>query len=93
MAVEASAPDGERITRVEQRMDDLATRTDTRIGRLEGEYKHLATKRDIEQLRGEMAGFRGEMDGLRGELRGMKAALWAIGAFIGLMEVLGRLGV
>ena len=86
MAVEASAPDGERITRVEQRMDDLATRTDTRIGRLEGEYKHLATKRDIEQLRGEMAG-------LRGELRGMRAGLWAIGAFIGLMEVLGRLGV
>ena len=86
MAVEASAPDGERMTRVEQRLDDLATRTDTRIGRLEGEYKHLATKQDIEQLRG-------EMDGLRGELRGMKAALWAIGAFIGLMEVLGRLGV
>lgn len=60
-------------------MDDLATRVDGGLGRLEGEYKHLATKQDVGEL--------------RGELRGMKAALWAIAALIGLMEVISRLGV
>lgn len=40
--------------------------TELKVARLEGAYEHLATKADVESLRGEL---RGEIKGLRGELR------------------------
>ncbi|MDE0608421.1 MAG: hypothetical protein OXH77_00725 [Anaerolineaceae bacterium] len=40
--------------------------TEIKVARLEGAYEHLATKADVESLRGEL---RGEIKGLRGELR------------------------
>lgn len=47
--------------------------TELKVARLEGAYEHLATKADVEslrgELRGEMNGLRGEMNGLRGEVR------------------------
>lgn len=42
---------GERISRVESRIDDLSDRT----GRLEGAYQHLATKADIGLLKSDIA--------------------------------------
>ena len=36
--------------------------TELKVARLEGAYEHLATKADVESLRGEL---RGEMNGLR----------------------------
>lgn len=41
-------------------------RTELRVARLEGAYEHLATRADVENLRGEL---RGEMSELRGEVR------------------------
>lgn len=35
----------------------------------------LATKADVQELRGEMTGMRGEMTGMRGELRGEMSAM------------------
>ena len=58
--------------------------TELKLARLEGAYEHLATRADVEnlrgelraeitelrgELRGEMSGLRGEMNGLRGEVR------------------------
>ena len=48
-----------------------------RLARLEEAYKHLATKEDIAELRGEFAE-------LRGEFRGMQ---WAMG--VGFLVVIG----
>ena len=47
----------------------MAIDTEVRVARLEGAYEHLATKADVQELRGEMNGLRGEMNGLRGEVR------------------------
>lgn len=69
------ATEVERITRTENRVDTLFEKT----GALEGAYKHLATKEDLAEL--------------RGELKGIKAALWLIGAAIVIIEALSRLGV
>lgn len=69
------AAETERIGRLENRADTLTEQT----SELRGAYQHLATKKDLAEL--------------RGELRGIKAALWLIGAFIVIAEALARLGV
>ena len=44
----------EQFTRLEDRVDDFAAKTN----RLEGAYSQLATKSDIAELRGEMKGIK-----------------------------------
>ncbi len=44
----------EQFTRLEDRVDDVAAKTN----RLEGAYSQLATKSDIAELRGEMKGIK-----------------------------------
>lgn len=50
--------------------------TELKVARLEGAYEHLATRADVENLRGELRGemseLRGEMGGLRGEMTGLR---------------------
>ena len=62
-------------------MTTAQSNIEERVSRLEGEYGHLATKADVESLRGDV---RAEIADLRGELRGLK---WTLGVAIGAMAV------
>ena len=62
-------------------MTTAQSNIEERVSRLEGEYGHLATKADVESLRGDV---RAEVADLRGELRGLK---WTLGVAIGAMAV------
>ena len=62
-------------------MTTAQSNIEERVSRLEGEYGHLATKADVESLRGDV---RTEIADLRGELRGLK---WTLGVAIGAMAV------
>lgn len=68
-----------------------------RLARLEESQAHLATKADLESLRGEL---RSEMEGLRGEVRsdiarmGSQLAWRVTGALIAiLVALIGLMGV
>lgn len=52
--------------------------TEERVARLEGAYAHLATKADVESLRGEMIGLRGEMRLLASLVTGVQIAAAAL---------------
>ena len=51
--------------------------TELKVARLEGAYEHLATKADVESLRGEINELRVRMDALAAELRGEMNSLRA----------------
>ena len=52
--------------------------TEERVARLEGAYEHLATKADVEGLRGEMNGLRGEVRLLASLVVGVQIAAAAL---------------
>lgn len=64
-----------------------------RLARLEESQRHLATKADLESLRGEL---RSEMEGLRGDMARMESRLaWRLnGAFVTIgVALIGLMGV
>ncbi|MCY4022266.1 MAG: hypothetical protein OXF32_02340 [Anaerolineaceae bacterium] len=52
--------------------------TELKVARLEGAYEHLATKADVESLRGEIKGLRGELRLLASLLVGVQIAAVAL---------------
>ena len=55
--------------------DNEAPTTELKVARLEGAYEHLATRADVESLRGEL---RIEMSGLRGEINELRVRMDAL---------------
>ena len=59
-------------------VNDMTADTEERVARLEGAYEHLATKADVEGLRGEMNGLRGEVRLLASLVVGVQIAAAAL---------------
>lgn len=59
-------------------LNDMTADTEERVARLEGAYGHLATKADVESLRGEMNGLRGEVRLLASLVTGVQIAAAAL---------------
>ena len=59
-------------------VNDMTADTEEGVARLEGAYEHLATKADMEGLRGEMNGLRGEVRLLASLVVGVQIAAAAL---------------
>ena len=62
----------------------MATTTEERVSRLEGEYGHLATKADVVEVRVEIADLRGELQGMK---RTLGVAISAVAVGLGVLQL------
>lgn len=69
---------GERVARLEARLDDLPTRKD--LASLQGE---------VAKLGGQLDGLKGQIDGVRGQIDGLKASIASLPTWWQIMGLVG----